>query len=332
MRSGGGGNKGAAFERLNARKLSMWMSKGQRDDLLWRSSMSGGRATLRLRSGAVNLAQSGDLSAISSEAWKLIERYFIELKSYRDLHIAQAITKGTGNLASFWKTAVVEADKYRKYPLLIAKQNRYPTIALVKRSDPLFEHVPALAIMLGWDAKIFQFDAAVSEGSPSLFTDEIWKPIPGWDEHYVSSLGRVRSGTAVLDSMPSSPRYIYLREGEHHCKESIARLVLLAFVGLPPPGKPLACHLDDDVRNNTIWNVAWGSRRDNALDAYRNGKVDLVTKNARISASHLDPEYQTAWRAKQPKQKQNDPSLIEPATEIMRPRIKRPNTLKVAAE
>lgn len=40
-------SKGGQFERDISRELSLWWSKGKRDDLFWRSSGSGGRATRR---------------------------------------------------------------------------------------------------------------------------------------------------------------------------------------------------------------------------------------------------------------------------------------------
>jgi hypothetical protein len=49
------------------------------------------------------------------------------------------------------------------------------------------------------------------------------------------------------------------------------RLVLLAFKGPPLPGLGnFARHLDDDVFNNRLANLAWGSWSDNARDAVQN--------------------------------------------------------------
>ena len=54
MRKGGGKEKGSSFERLVCKRMSMWLSKGERDDLFWRSAMSGGRATVQLRDDIVD--------------------------------------------------------------------------------------------------------------------------------------------------------------------------------------------------------------------------------------------------------------------------------------
>lgn len=48
------------------------------------------------------------------------------------------------------------------------------------------------------------------------------------------------------------------------------RLVLKAFVGPCPPGME-ALHWDDDLNNNSLENLRWGTRTDNMRDMSRNG-------------------------------------------------------------
>lgn len=161
MRPGAGKSKGSAFEREVCRRLSLWLSQGQRDDLLWRSAMSGGRATVQFKTGKVNLTQSGDVSAIGQEAYSFCEKIFTEIKHYADLSIGRGFLCHTGNLVTFWHIAVREAAKYGKSPLLVARQNRYPTMALTTQSSALFAaHVPVLAVN-SWDtpANVYLFDA-----------------------------------------------------------------------------------------------------------------------------------------------------------------------------
>jgi len=52
----------------------------------------------------------------------------------------------------------------------------------------------------------------------------------------------------------------------------VHRLVLLAFTGAPPSGKPNGLHWDDDPTNNDLSNLYWGSHAENARDAKRNGR------------------------------------------------------------
>lgn len=61
----------------------------------------------------------------------------------------------------------------------------------------------------------------------------------------------------------------------------ISRLVLFAFVGPPPPGKPWALHEDDDPSNNTLPNLRWGSAKENKADSIRNGTAWMGGRRGR---------------------------------------------------
>jgi hypothetical protein len=139
MRAGGGKTKGASFERKICVALSQWVSSKQRKDLFWRSAMSGGRATLGLRKGDKHLSQGGDVSAIDPLGAALTDRFCIEIKFYKDLDLA-AFWLGHGILFRFWERACSDAGKYSKQPMLIAKQNLYPTLVLVPASSFLAKH------------------------------------------------------------------------------------------------------------------------------------------------------------------------------------------------
>ena len=118
-----GKQKGGSFEREICKALSLWVSKGQNVDLYWRSAMSGGRATVA--KGKVR--QAGDITAVAPEGHALVDTFFIECKSYKNLSL-DCLIKGKGNLIDFWQIAVKESAKYNRIPLLIFKQNRRPTI------------------------------------------------------------------------------------------------------------------------------------------------------------------------------------------------------------
>lgn len=131
MRKGGSKQKGSQFEREIAEKLSRWATFGDRSDVFWRSSMSGGRATVARKRGKLLQAQTGDLSAIHSLGEPFLNKFYVELKFYRDLNYSGLIT-GKGHLVEFWKSTVTEANCYNKCPLLIAKQNRLPTMVFTR--------------------------------------------------------------------------------------------------------------------------------------------------------------------------------------------------------
>lgn len=128
MRKGGGKAKGATFEREVCKKLSLWVSGGKQEDVFWRSAMSGGRSTVAARKGKRLAAQAGDISCIHPVGAPFAAKFLIECKHYANLDIPQLVFNATGKLSEFWGIVCEEADRCEKWPLLIAKQNRYPTI------------------------------------------------------------------------------------------------------------------------------------------------------------------------------------------------------------
>jgi hypothetical protein len=73
-------NKGSNFERSICKELSLWWTKGQRDDVFWRSSQSGGRATQRAKKGLRTYGSYGDIAAVDPIGDPLLKYYTIELK------------------------------------------------------------------------------------------------------------------------------------------------------------------------------------------------------------------------------------------------------------
>lgn len=135
MRPGGGKAKGSAYERRVCKDLSLWLSNGKRDDLLWRSAMSGGRATIGGGKGLKRAAQAGDISGVDDAGIRFTTEFYVECKHLRDLQIDKFVICGTGVLSDVWLDAARKAKRVDKFPIVIAKQNRLPTIAcLLERS------------------------------------------------------------------------------------------------------------------------------------------------------------------------------------------------------
>lgn len=130
MRAGGGKQKGASFERKVCVDLSLWISKGADKGLFWRSSMSGGRSTVAMKKGDKLASQAGDISAVHEMGHKLVNEFYVECKTYKTLNL-ESFIKGKGKLIDFWKHAVKDAKQYGKEPILVAKQNLYPTMAVM---------------------------------------------------------------------------------------------------------------------------------------------------------------------------------------------------------
>ncbi len=123
--------KGSAFEREICVKLSQWVSKGTRNDIFWRTAMSGGRATVFKKKGAL-MRQAGDVTAVSFEGHDLTDNFYLELKFYKDLGFTAFFAKNGGLLAQFWSKAQDEAQDFGLKPILIVKQNFVPILFIMR--------------------------------------------------------------------------------------------------------------------------------------------------------------------------------------------------------
>lgn len=146
--------KGSGFERRICKALSLWVTDGVREDVFWRSSMSGGRATVA--KGKVR--QAGDICAVAPEGHALVDQFFIECKSYRSLGIGQFLICGAGPLAKFWKVACREAEKYERAPMLIAKQNGLPALVLLDGAKGLQPFTDSVRQWWHEDVVVFKLD------------------------------------------------------------------------------------------------------------------------------------------------------------------------------
>lgn len=124
-------HKGSAFERKVCVDLSRWVTEGAREDVFWRSAMSGGRATVGYRKGKDLRRQAGDICAVAPEGHELTDKFYIECKFYRNLRLEQFVVKHSGMLMNFWRMCVREAKKHDRIPMLIAKQNNTPTLLIL---------------------------------------------------------------------------------------------------------------------------------------------------------------------------------------------------------
>lgn len=103
---------------------------------------------------------------------------------------------------------------------------------------------------------------------------EQWREVPSEPRILVSSLGRVMR-KPFIGKMPHGGqrqylgkasagqwdgcRYIYVLSGKTY---KVARLVCEAFSG-QPPANSVCMHLDENSRNNTPDNLAWGTQKEN---------------------------------------------------------------------
>lgn len=129
MKAGGGKQKGSKFEREVCRDLSLWVTHGDDPNLFWRSAISGGRATVLLSKGR-SIKPAGDICAVDPNGHKLTDRYFIECKHNRNLELHRFLVH-EGKLWRYWEVCVKQALAHRRSPMLVAKQDRFPTLMLL---------------------------------------------------------------------------------------------------------------------------------------------------------------------------------------------------------
>lgn len=97
-------SKGSQFERAICKKLSLWWSDGETDDIFWRSQTSGGRATLRRKKGKTTYGSYGDIAAVDPRGTPLIKLWTIELKRGKSHGSPWEMLECRGDCKKFEKT------------------------------------------------------------------------------------------------------------------------------------------------------------------------------------------------------------------------------------
>jgi NUMOD4 motif len=119
---------------------------------------------------------------------------------------------------------------------------------------------------------------------------ERWQPVPGWTAYEASDRGQIRSvprltgngrrhGGMVLRQRVDRKGYrtVTLTQGGRRRTVRVHVLVMLAFAGPPPPGKPQVRHLNGRPADNR-WpqNLAYGDQADQEAD-----KASAVARQGR---------------------------------------------------
>lgn len=174
-------NKGSNFERIICKQLSLWISDNKNSNLLWRSSISGGRFTQGLKTNKNYKNQSGDICAIDEEGFKLTNLFSIECKHYRTLKFQDLIFEMKGNIFDFWGQTKKDAELTNKSPLLVAKANfHHPIIGFDKKTTRkiywfIAKKIDILAIFPKSSLIIFNFNEFIDKIKFDDFEREVLK-------------------------------------------------------------------------------------------------------------------------------------------------------------
>lgn len=103
--------KGGGFERKMCKRLSLWYSHGERDDIFWRTAGSGARATCRMKQGLMTADSAGDMCAIHESAKRLTAKSIWEFK--------RGYTSKKGTTGSINIISIVDKLTAEKDPILV---------------------------------------------------------------------------------------------------------------------------------------------------------------------------------------------------------------------
>lgn len=163
--------KGSEFERKVCKSLSLWISDDERDDLFWRSAMSGGRASVKFKKGENNKTQIGDISAIDPLGAKLTNKFVVECKCYQDIKLYSMLygMPRNNSLLGFWNELVDISYANKKLPILIFKENGKQEMICLDNAgkgiliDDRYSDVPILANFPERLMSIFSFHILMKE-------------------------------------------------------------------------------------------------------------------------------------------------------------------------
>lgn len=127
--------KGSNYERKFSKDLSLWWTHGERNNVFWRTSMSGGRMTVRARKGEDTRHHCGDIAAIDPVGQPLTELITIECKcGYNGETILGLLDRAVGRpMYRDWIKQAKTAASYAGTPhwIIVHKRNsRHPLVTM----------------------------------------------------------------------------------------------------------------------------------------------------------------------------------------------------------
>jgi hypothetical protein len=107
---------------------------------------------------------------------------------------------------------------------------------------------------------------------------EEWRDVIGYSRYQVSSEGRVRGPRGLKKATRKPTGYLYVAIDGN--RMMVHHLVTESFLGDRPSGLEVR-HLDGDPQNNSVSNLAYGTRRENAQDSVAHGTTAKGERHGR---------------------------------------------------
>jgi len=111
----------------------------------------------------------------------------------------------------------------------------------------------------------------------SIYLNEIWKPIPGYEDKYeISNLGRVRNKKSGLFRQFQIKKRgkgyycfnVYNEKDKKNETLMVHRIVAKVFID-NPHNKPHVNHIDGNSFNNCVNNLEWVTPKENVLHSFK---------------------------------------------------------------
>ena len=122
--------------------------------------------------------------------------------------------------------------------------------------------------------------------------EEIWRPIPDWEDYHISNFGRVKHKARILK--PALIRAGYLQVGLHKDGKQkrflLHRLVALAFIP-NPDSKPEINHRDGFKFNCHVSNLEWATRSENIRHAVKFGLIKSGEEHGRAKLTTRQVQF-----------------------------------------
>jgi NUMOD4 motif len=140
----------------------------------------------------------------------------------------------------------------------------------------------------------------VSSRGAAVGVPLLWKEINDWPGYLISNYGHVHNLSTgnILLPVSGRGRRVSLQHDGHFKQLRVARLVLQTFLGPPPSKRSLACHKDDNVENNCISNLYWGTKSTNQHDAIRNGRMTYSSERNKKLSNSLRAFYKAGGKCR----------------------------------